>query len=648
MSGPPKISGTDIARYFALLQPPLIADRLFDDASFRTEFGLDSRDAISFGGGPAILKTVLYDGVRKMFAEQRPQSLVALTGTAITVTLNGDAIALSFPADGGVITTVYSLNLMFLSPSGDVRQAALQRMTNELGPTGPDPSYWQQELQRGALDDERMDHLFRQIDAALMPHIARVARDIMTGVLDKRHLVPRSLAYWEALCGPAPDGMEQEKWLKEIFEPHRQCLIDRDLVRGLDLCLPMGIRDDLTPRSLTTHVSHDDLWAALEQLKPVDDPFSLVGIVDLAVSRSGDDDRFATLAAQTVERLCGERLCRADGLDVYAFLPALLDLVQAELRVMPSTAACQAYWRRISAWTQATLLVRAFQTVNFEPEQFSDNIETLHAPEAQMAELLDLRQSPLSYPAETGRICIRAEVLGRLLKLQQRETEQGRKLPGMDVLSEAVAEQAKSAPFLSHMAGPLEVDRLPAWQFENLSEEFDEFKADLRRRAEELTSDINDHNWLWFVHLSRLFSFNDHIVGCILKLIPSTKFGVSDDDRRAALIHMLNLSYLALAQRNVSIAEAILGRCLQAIGPWTDEHHTSALIRIGLVATAASGQDSVIKERFARYFRDLAFILPQGAPCRALGAELEVLKTFIPLGEWHSFAQAEALCLLGS
>jgi hypothetical protein len=52
--------------------------------------------------------------------------------------------------------------------------------------------------------------------------------------------------------------------------------------------------------------------------------------------------------------------------------------------------------------------------------------------------------------------------------LQQRETEQDRKLPGMDVLTEAVAEQAKSAPFLSQMAGPLELDRLPAWQFENL------------------------------------------------------------------------------------------------------------------------------------------------------------------------------------
>jgi len=647
MSGQPKISRIDVARYFALLQPPLIANRLFEDRSFRTEFGLDSRDAISFGDGPAILKATLYDGVRKMFAEQRPQSLSALTGEAITVTVNGDDIALSFPGEGGVMTTVHSLNLMFLSPSADVRQAALQRMINELGPTGPDPSYWQKELEQGALDDDRMDHLFRQIDAALVPHMVRVARDIMTGILDKRHLVPRSLAYWEALCGRAPDGMEQERWLKEIFEPHRRRLIQRDLVRGLQLCLAMGIRDDQTPRLLIAHVSHDDLWAALEQLKLIDDPLSLVGIVDLATSRSGNE-RFATLAAQTVERLCGAQIYRADGLEVYAFFPALVDLVHAELRIMASTAACPAYWRRICAWTQAALLVRAFQTVSFEPEQFSENIRALHAAEAQTAELLDLRQSPLSYPTETSRICIRAEVLGRLLNLQQREIEQGRKLPGMDVLSEAVAAQAKSAPFLSHMAGPLELDRLPAWQFENLSEEFDEFKADLRQRAAELTSEIGDHNWLVFVHLSRLFRFDDYIVGCILRLIPSTKFGVSDDDRRAALTLMLQLSYLALAQRNVSIAEAILRRCLQAIGPWTDEHHASALIRIGLVATAASGRDSVIKERFARYFRDLAFILPQGAPCRALGAELDVLKTFIPFGEWPSFAQAEALCLLGS
>jgi hypothetical protein len=521
-------------------------------------------------------------------------------------------------------------------------------MINELGPTGPDPSYWQKELQQGALDDDRMDHLFREINASLVPHMARVGRDIMTGVMDKFHLVPRSLAYWEALCGPAPNGMEQERWLKEIFEPHRQRLIDRDLARGLDLCLAMSIRDDLTPRSLTAHVSHDDLWAALEQLKPIDHPFSLLGIVDLAVSRS-DDDRFATVAAQTVERLCGTQLCRADGLDVYAFLPALLDLVHAELQVAPSIASCPAYWRRICAWTQTALLLRAFQTLRFDPEEFSENIKTLKAAEAHTAELLDLREAPLSHYAETSRDCIRGEILGRLLILRQRQSEQGQNLPGADVLAEALADQA-NAPFFTQMPGPLELDRLPALQLEHLPKDCDEFKADLQRRADELTSEADDQNWLLFLHLSRLFRFDDHILDRMTKLVPATQFGVSEDSRRAALTHMFRLSYIALAQRNFPLADAILTRCLQGTGSGTDEHRASALVRIGFIATAAleHEQDSETKERFAKYLRDLAFLLPQGAPCRAMCAELEVLKMFTPLGDWQSFAQAEALCLLGS
>ena len=162
-----------------------------------------------------------------------------------------------------------------------------------------------------------------------------------------------------------------------------------------------------------------------------------------------------------------------------------------------------------------------------------------------------------------------------------------------------------------------------------------------------MTSEIDGPNWLVFLHLSRIFGFDDHMLERITKLVPSTKLGANDEERRDALSHMARLSYVALAQRNVPLADAILTRCVQAIGPSTDEHHASALVHIGYIATAASGQEDVTKEHFAKYLRNLAFSLPRGAPCRALCAEMEVLKTFTPIGEWHSYAQAEALCLLG-
>jgi hypothetical protein len=647
MSGPPDISRTDVARYFALLQPPLIAERLFSDEAFRTEFGLPSREAISFGG-PAIAKAQLYDAVRKAFAEQGPQSFLASSGETINVTLDGSNIALSFPAPGGGVTTVRPRNLMFLAPSAEVRLAALQQSVNELGPTGPDRGYWLKELRKGPFDDGEMDRFWDEIAGSIVPNIARIDGDMRAGMLDKTHLVPRSPAYWEALCGPAPGQMDQETWLKEVFAPHRQRLIERDLVQGLDLCLAMGLRDDVTPRLLVAHLSHEELWSALERLRPIDDPFSLLSVADLALSRGSEDERFAALAADTVERLCGEQISRADGLDVYSFLPALVDLVLAELRLLPSIAACPAYWRRICAWTQAALLIRVFQSIKFDGEEFGKSVRNLINPDAATAEVLDLRQSTLSLPSETSSLCIHAEVLGRLELLRQRETGVGRELPVWKALTDAFGEQAKKAPLLSQMPGPLELDRLPFYRFDNLPDWLNDFRDDLRHRADEMTSAGNDDNWNRFIYLSRLFIFDNNILDRITQLVASVRFGGSDDEHLDVLIHLDQLSYLALAQRHVPLAEAILSRCFEEIGEWTDERHVSVLIHIGFVATAALGQEPVTKERLAKYLRELAYALPQGAPCRALLWELEILKTLTPIAEWSKFSQAEALCRLGS
>jgi hypothetical protein len=291
MSASRNINRADIARYFALLQPPSIAERLFNDRSFRTEFGLPTREAISFGG-PAIAKAELYDVVRKAFAEQRPQSFAASSGETITVALDEGDIAVSFPATGGPTTTVRPRNLLFLSPIAAVRQAALEQSVNELGPTGPDRGYWMKELQKGPLDDEGMDRFWDKIAASIVPNMARIDGDIRAGLLDRTHLVPRSPAYWEALCGPPAAGMDQETWLKEVFEAHRRRLIERDLVPGLDLCLAMSVRDDLTPRSLVVRLGCDELWGALERLKAADDPFSLLGIADLASIRAAKTSDF--------------------------------------------------------------------------------------------------------------------------------------------------------------------------------------------------------------------------------------------------------------------------------------------------------------------------------------------------------------------
>src|SRR5260370_25486014 len=150
-------------------------------------------------------------------------------------------------------TTAHSLNLMLLSPEPKSRLAALDSIVGDLGPTGPDPRIWRERLQQAPFDHAGMYEFWRQIDASLIPHIARLSRDIMTGMLDKTHLVTRSPDYWAALCGAPSIEMDQEIWLKQVFEPHRRRLVERDLAKGLELCLPMCLRGDL---SLRPHVGH--------------------------------------------------------------------------------------------------------------------------------------------------------------------------------------------------------------------------------------------------------------------------------------------------------------------------------------------------------------------------------------------------------
>ena len=109
----------------------------------------------------------------------------------------------------------------------------------------------------------------------------------------------------------------------------------------------MGLRHDLSPQSLTTQLTHEAMWAALEQIQPIDDPFSLLGVADIATSRAHENSKFAELAGQTIRRLSEPHLRRSDELDIYAFFPAFVGFIYRELRLIPGFGSRPAYWRRI-------------------------------------------------------------------------------------------------------------------------------------------------------------------------------------------------------------------------------------------------------------------------------------------------------------
>ena len=97
---------------------------------------------------------------------------------------------------------------------------------------------------------------------------------------------------------------------------------------------------------------------------------------------------------------------------------------------------------------------------------------------------------------------------------------------------------------------------------------FSEFQTDLHTLARELTNNINDENWLRFVYLAPLVLFDDIILRRITELSSRAEIaGGNTRERRLAIAHLAQLAHIAVAQRHAALGEAILARCLEAVGP---------------------------------------------------------------------------------
>ena len=640
-----KFSREELADYIVRMQPMAVQGRLLEDSAFRKDFGIHVNRAVAYPNGPTIPKQSIYETAQAVLGDMQPRSFGAMHGEKIDVTFVNGQIFLSFKQKDGTIIEVNPHYLMFMSSDTSTRLSALGRSLSECGPTGPDPEYWRPLLSANSLDAEKTDEFSRQLMNTVTNCFGRIQHDIEVGSIDKSHLAPKAFEYWTRLCGAPAHDASQEEWIRTVLNPHRQQLIKRDLKRGLEICLAMNLSDDLMVRDLVKHASNDELWAVVQSLAPLDNPFSLVGIVDISVARSYNDDRFAALAEQTIKRLCAEKLERLDGTDVYEFFPSIVDFELSELLITPRMANQPAYWRRICAWTQSGLIMKSFGSVTFDPVDIASDFVNMHSPRTVIAELLDLRETPLWSPMNTNKILMRAEVIARLKILQAREERAENVMPGSDVLDEAAIELGKSGPFLMQMPGPLELHKPLHHQLPDMEVTQQD---DLKTFFKELTSDLDDQRWVTFTYLSRVIHFDDDTLSHITNLIPEVSFGNTAEQRRNTLHHLGQISLIAVTQKYTPLAETILARCLGETGDFTNTFEASAYMRMGLIAAAALDDASERNMRLAGYLLNLAHRVPSGEASRLLSQHIEDLKILTPATDWHYFARSEAVAMLGS
>jgi hypothetical protein len=261
------------AEYLCNLQPLHIRNKLLQDQTFGTRFGLMSRTVITLGGDLQIDQQKLVAAARQALADQRAVSLMDVTGHEVVVQAEQGQVFLESPSKG----KRYRLDdLMILSPHQEERTRALRHLIDHLGPTAPDFSTLLTKAVEYELSDGEIGELFAERANSVPALQARAAAAFNTNQVTLENLVPDSFAYFERFCGPTLGDTEHEEYFRIVLPQYRKDLIHRDLVRGLDICLQGALRDDLMPSAWTEHLNDNELWEALEACDPWRDPFVLL------------------------------------------------------------------------------------------------------------------------------------------------------------------------------------------------------------------------------------------------------------------------------------------------------------------------------------------------------------------------------------
>jgi hypothetical protein len=264
-----------IATRLVRTQPASIRTRLVADENFLRSHGVVIETALSLAGCPPVRREDLWSAVRASFAEGAERQVTSQSGAAVRITVSGGAANLTFERAPSAPLTVAPPQLQVLSPDAQARQTALARIAETLGPTGPRRAAWQAELAAAPPDDEQMGRLLAEMRKAVPTYLNRIGLALSQGRLTRETLVPADMEYYETLCGPKPQTSAVDDYISEELMPFRRTLVEKDPVSGLQMCLAMALRDDISGVGLWSGTATNyGLLSLGSTIAPTRSPFS--------------------------------------------------------------------------------------------------------------------------------------------------------------------------------------------------------------------------------------------------------------------------------------------------------------------------------------------------------------------------------------
>ena len=626
---------TDTAALFYLRSlPPSIRDRLLNNPEFQKDVGVSGMAVPFADAGPIWLGNLL-DAARKVYDTEQEQTIRSLAGKEVQISFDDGRATISRIADNARDTTLERFEFALLSPDRKIRLEQFGAILRQFGVTGPSVFDWMSILECRPLSNSEVAQIHAAIRRSVPKWEAITQDKISTHTLTQADLVPPLRDYFTALCGPFPNGMSVNEYIRGPLTTHRQELIAKNMSEGISLSLPGCLRFDASVASLLSQFTDDDIWNAVERLQRWPDPFTLLGLVEIALARRATKPEFEVLASDLVEKLCGEKLNRGDGSDVYDLFPALVQLSLYHLRRIDGMMMQPPYWHRLCAFTHAGLLIRLMDGLTFDPLEMTQWLESTRLVSDGLADILALRSEPTWHLDYLTREDLQAEVIGRLKMLESHEEKEGRQFPHSEILNRRIETfmAEGTSPF---SPGPLEggfrsIDRQPE---KTLPDE----------TVSALIAKLNDASaefpWYWVARLSAEFFLPDSLRNSLAESLKTLELPEKPFVARIDLLSSAGL--IAAMHKDRDMAESIAERLFREFDGGKDIQ--PVFVALLVVSTAIDETEWIdwLKEKLYR----LALVAPPAYQLETLGLLIDELKLLLPISHWR-FGQVEALCKMG-
>ena len=451
-----------VAQGFLDCLPAALRDEVVrSDPTFASDCGFEWSSVIRLGvegGEVELVENELIAAASAVLEGSASVEVVDRSGVKTTVerVAGGDVLCVKWT---GHRVPMHALGL--LCQDSTVRQRTLKDIVNGLGPTARLPSSLVEQAAVRSLSPDEMSLVFKELSSGVAPLQSRLAQKVAHGPT-LEELVPPTLEYWERFCGPRPDGLDPEAWLRDRLIPYRRDLLGRDLAGGLNICCSGALRDDLSPGAWLAGFDDDAVRDALQMVEARGNPIALLGALDVALYRVRQE-RFREFAADAIATLLDDSM-GVDGCDVYKLFEVLCEFEINSLNKIEGGAGCPGHWRRMCAWMQAGLVAQMLieRTTALDVDALEKACVANAAWEGALRRQTDVREEPLFIGDVMGARNLRHEVLGRLWLLKQRHEKAGCEVPMSEEIESALARSDGAPASPRHaLPGPCELHLRP-------------------------------------------------------------------------------------------------------------------------------------------------------------------------------------------